>query len=123
MLVALGTLAAAQTSATTTTLRAAHQLLDYTATHPNATVHYKASDMILHVHSDASYLFEAKARSRAGGIFFLSNSTNAPKPDPSPPPINGAVHITSIIMRNVMASATEYPRRCDARLSPGRFGQ
>lgn len=107
MLVSLGTLAAAQTRATMTTMKAANQLLDYAATHPDATVRFTASDMILHVHSDASYLSEAKARSRAGGLFFLSSFTNAPKPDLVPPPINGAVHINSNIMRNVLASATE----------------
>jgi hypothetical protein len=62
--------------------------------------------MILHVHSNASYLFEPNARSRAGGLFFLSTmpSDNAAT---ASPPLNGAIHITSSIMRNVLASATE----------------
>jgi hypothetical protein len=64
MLVALGTLASAQTKGT------AAQLLDYAATHPNAILQYKASDMVIHVHSDASYLSEPNACSRAGGLFF-----------------------------------------------------
>ena len=55
--------------------------------------------MILHVHSDASYLSEPKARSRAGGHFYLSNSTT-----PFP---NGPIHTISSIMRNVMSSAAE----------------
>jgi hypothetical protein len=40
-----------------------HQLLDYVATHPNAGIRYLASDMILAVHTDASYLSEHNARS------------------------------------------------------------
>jgi hypothetical protein len=107
MLVALGTLAAAQTQATAATAKAAAQLLDYAATHPDAVIRYTASPMLLHVHSDASYLSEAKARSRAGGLFFLSGPTNAPAADPVPPANNGAIHVNSVIMRNVLASATE----------------
>jgi hypothetical protein len=30
------------------------QLLDYLATHPNATIQFHASNMILSIHSDAS---------------------------------------------------------------------
>ena len=107
MLVALGTLASAQTKGTEATARAAAQLLDYAATHPDAVLQYNASDMILHVHSDASYLSEKEARSRAGGLFFLSSRpSTTPDSDP-PPPLNGAIHIVSSIMRNVLASATE----------------
>eukprot|EP00957_Ditylum_brightwellii_P055084 4174983-Ditylum_brightwellii.AAC.1 len=50
-----------------------YQLLDYVATHPNATIYYMASNMILTVHSDASYLLESNARSRASGHFYLAN--------------------------------------------------
>jgi hypothetical protein len=100
ILVALGTLASAQTKATANTMNAAKQLLDYVATHPDATVRFNKSDMILHIHSDASYLSEAEARSRAGGIFFLG-------PDTAHPPINGAIHVHSSIMRNVVSSAAE----------------
>jgi hypothetical protein len=31
------------------------QLLDYLATHPDATIRYDASDTSLHIHSNASY--------------------------------------------------------------------
>ena len=43
-----------------------HKLLDYCATHPDATLQYKASGMILRVHSDASYFSESQARIRVG---------------------------------------------------------
>jgi hypothetical protein len=40
-----------------------NQLLDYAATHPNAITQYHASDMQLHIHSNANYLNEPGARS------------------------------------------------------------
>ena len=46
------------------------KILDYAATRPNTIITYHASDMVLSAHSDASYLSESKARSRAGGHFF-----------------------------------------------------
>jgi hypothetical protein len=64
MLAALGTLVTAQTGSTEKTMDALVQLLDYAATHPDATIRYYKNDMILYVHSDASYLSEPKARSR-----------------------------------------------------------
>ncbi len=73
LLVTLGTIAAQQAKATTTTAKAVQQLLDYAHTHPDATIRYRASDMILRLHSDASYLSEAKARSCAGGHFYLGD--------------------------------------------------
>ena len=60
-----------QTSATDKTLKRTEDLLDYAATHPNAKVLYRASDMVLQIHMDASYLSETKARSRAAGHYFL----------------------------------------------------
>eukprot|EP00957_Ditylum_brightwellii_P104070 7928480-Ditylum_brightwellii.AAC.1 len=48
-------------------------MLDYCHTHPNATLQFLASNMILTLHSDALYLSEKKARSRAAGYFYLSN--------------------------------------------------
>ena len=56
MLVALKTLAAAQTKCTEATMDAAVQLLNHAAMHPDASIRYQASNMILLVHSNASYL-------------------------------------------------------------------
>ena len=106
MLVALGSLSAAQTKGTEQTMKAAVHPLNYAATYPDAIVRFRASDMILHMHSDASYLSEPKARSRVGGYFFLDGKDD-PNPDSPPPPINGAIHVVSEIMRNVMPSAAE----------------
>jgi hypothetical protein len=63
-----------QTKATEKAQAATNQLLDYLATHPNAAIRYHASDMILHIHSDASYLSVSNARSRLGGLFFLGKN-------------------------------------------------
>ena len=60
-LTALSTLGSQQTQATEQTVKNTKHLLDYLATHPDARIRYHASDMILNVHSDASYLSETKA--------------------------------------------------------------
>ena len=62
MLVALGTISEQQSKGTAQTMDAIVQLLNYAATHPHAAITYKASDMILHVDSDASYLSLPLAR-------------------------------------------------------------
>jgi hypothetical protein len=81
------------------------------ATHPVATIRYIASDMVLWVESDASYLTAPKARSRAAGYHCLSsrpkNPNKAPDPTDPPPPSNGAISILCRIMREVLSSAAE----------------
>ena len=74
--VTLSTIAAQQSNGTEQTAKAVTKLLNYVVTHPDATLHYKKSNMILHVHSDTSYLTERKARSRSGGYFYMGNNTN-----------------------------------------------
>ena len=74
MLPALRSLATQQSASTQNTLTKVKQFLNYAMTHPDVIVTYRASDMILAIHSDASYLSETKARSRAGGHFFLSEN-------------------------------------------------
>ena len=103
MLVALSDLASAQAHGTQHTMEALTWLLNYAATHPDATICYTASAMVLHIHSDGSYLSAPKSRSRAGGLFFLSNNTK----DPATCKLNGPIHITAKILRNVMGSAAE----------------
>ena len=109
MLVAIATLASAQANATEATMTAAVQLLNYAATHPNATIRFSASDMILHVVSDASYLSASEARSRLGGYFFMSHQLqrSPPTPDDPLPPFNGPVLVNSSIIQPVCSSAAE----------------
>jgi hypothetical protein len=57
--------------------------------------------MVLCGHSDASYLSETKARSRAGGIFFLA-STN-----PDQHSVNGSIECISSVIPAIVASAAE----------------
>jgi hypothetical protein len=71
VLMPLNDIAKEKTRATEKTKTAAGQLLDYLVTHPDAKIRCHASDMILHIHSDASYLSVSKARSRLGGLFYL----------------------------------------------------
>jgi hypothetical protein len=56
--------------------------------------------MRLAIHSDTSYLSEPKARSRAGGHMFMAGTEDIPIN-------NGAVLITSQIIRAAMSSAAE----------------
>ncbi len=79
------------------------QLLDYLASNPNATIRYYASDMVLNIHSDASYLSKRKGRSRACGHFFLGK---VPR-DGEPIPLNGAIFSLCAILKCVVSSAAE----------------
>jgi hypothetical protein len=74
VLMPLNEIATQQTKATERTQAATNQMLDYLATHPDATIRYHASDIVLHIHSDASYLSVSNARSRVGGLFSLGNN-------------------------------------------------
>ena len=75
MLTALSIIATEQTQGTQTTKNKAEHFLTYAATHPNATIKYYKSDMILKIHSDASYLSERQGRSRAGGTSTWATGT------------------------------------------------
>ena len=100
MLVALSAIALDQASPTEETMKKNKQFLDYVATHPDAILTFSASSMVLAVHSDASYLTEPRARSRAGGHFFMSDDTEDPKN-------NGAVLNIAQIIKSVVSSAAE----------------
>jgi hypothetical protein len=100
MLLALGSLATQQANPTQNTKKLVHQFLNYTTTHPDAIITYRASDMVLAGHSDASYLLETNAHSRAGGHFFMSNNDRIPSN-------NGAILTISQIIKAVMSSTAE----------------
>jgi hypothetical protein len=76
VLMPLNDIAMEQTKATEKTQAVTDQLLDYLATHPDATIQYHASDMILLIHSDASYISVSNARSHLCGMFL--KATNPP---------------------------------------------
>ena len=77
------------------------RLLQYLARHKNNKLVYRASDMILHMQSDASFASRSGARSVAGGIAYCGN-TNAPTA------INGAIHAISSIIDVVCDSAAYF---------------
>jgi hypothetical protein len=113
MLTALSAIASAKAKPTEETMTRCKQFLDYADTHQDAIFTYKSSDMVLILHSDASYLSKPKARSQAGGHFFLySNSED--------PANNGAVLNLAQLIKTVMSSAAEaelgtlYINACEA---------
>jgi hypothetical protein len=75
----ISTISAQQASATINTLVTVNKLLNHVATYPSNGITFKASNMILAAHSDASYLSETKSHSRAGAHIFLSNNDPIPQ--------------------------------------------
>jgi hypothetical protein len=94
-------IATEQTKATETTQAATNQILDYLATNPDATIRYHASDMKMHIHSDASYLSVSNARSRLGGLFFLGNKSL------DQDTLNGSILNVTDVIKNAVASTAE----------------
>jgi hypothetical protein len=103
VLMALSTIASEQTKGTKRTLDKAYQVLDFLVTHPNAVVRFRASNMVMNIILDASYLSEPNARSQASGHFFMGS---LPK-DGDPIKLNGAFHTLCSILRFVVVSAAE----------------
>jgi hypothetical protein len=104
IIVALNEISNNQAKPTILTGKACDMLLDYLATHPDATIRYYASDMILCIIADAAYLVLPNARSRCAGMYFLTDKPTSDPPDPKP---NGAVHVLCKTLRGVPASAAE----------------
>ena len=98
----LSKLSIGQAKPTTRTLAAVMYFLQYAATYPDATLTYYPSDMRLVIWSDASYLSESNARSRAGGLHYLSSHG-----DPTAASPNGAVEAISAIIPTVVSAASE----------------
>ena len=93
---------------TTTTLNLCAQLLNYVTIHPNPTITFKKSDMILQISSDSSYLLLPKVRSCVGGYHFLGNKYDPNKSVAKQQVfINAPIHIEASILRNVISSASE----------------
>jgi hypothetical protein len=66
----ISAIASQSSKPTEDTMRHTQQLLDYLATQEDAILTYNASNMILAVHSNASYLSKPKEQSQAGRHFF-----------------------------------------------------
>jgi hypothetical protein len=96
----ISAIGAYQASATENTLHEINKLLDYCATYLSDGITYRASNMVLAAHLDASFLSESKSRSRAGGHIFLSEDDPLPRN-------NGPLLSISRVMKHVCPSAAE----------------
>ena len=108
MLVALGTLATQQSKPTKSLWNYITWFLNYAAYQPDAKICFSASDMILHIARNGSYLSESKSRSRVGGIFYLSSKL--PQHNQAPDcnhPFNAPFHVVSKILKMITISAIE----------------
>ena len=101
---AVNDLGSQQATATEATERQAHKLLNDLATHLDAAITYKPSNMMLRIHSDASYLSAPNSTSRAFGYFYMSIPNHLQDASTF---FNAPVHVECKIMKNVLASATE----------------
>ena len=99
MLPAINKIGSRQAKATTAILPDIDRFLNYAKRYPNAVLKMQASDMKLRIHSDASYLSESNARSRAGAYIYLGSHA-----DNEPP--NSAIAYLSVIISTVVYSAT-----------------
>jgi hypothetical protein len=99
ILPALNELASEQASPTTDTIAKADMLMDYLHMYPNAVIRYHVSDMILKTTSDATYLVQPKARSRAAVHYHLGwNNKDR---------VNGPVDVLCQTLKYVVCSAAE----------------
>jgi hypothetical protein len=103
VLMALSSIVVEQTKAMEKNMGRWIQLLDYLASNLEAKVRHHASNMKMNIHSNASYLSETKARSRACRNFFMGWM---PK-NREPIKLNGAFYVNTTILRFVVASAAE----------------
>lgn len=103
MLPALNSLAAQQNKPTQRTIQQLTQFLNYAASNPSAVLQYRASDMILSIESDCSYLSEPEARSRWAGYHFLAK-TNTESTHTKP---NAPIHVPCQILKEIVSSAAK----------------
>jgi hypothetical protein len=99
MLTAVNKISMQQANPTKATLKAIDRLLSYAEKYPDATIEIYPSDMQLCAQSDASYLSETSARSRAGAILYFGLT-----PEQS---INGAIDYISQVIPTVCSSVAE----------------
>jgi hypothetical protein len=99
----INVLASKQSRSTADTADKVIKRLNYCNTHPETKIRYHASDMILHIHIDASYLSEKESKSIAGGLLlYMGSRTKTDKKL-----TNGALLIMSTVLRQVMSLAAE----------------
>ena len=60
-----------QAKITETTAKMVVQLLSYAATYPEATIRYRAINMVIHIHNNTSFISEELSKIRAGLYHYL----------------------------------------------------
>ncbi len=103
MMVNALSLAVEQTKATEQTMVRCTQLLDYLSHNANVKNWFCASDMVLNIHANASYLLEPKAWSYVCGHFFMGWTPQNGKPIH----LNGVFHVSSTILHFFVVSVAE----------------
>lgn len=78
LLATLSMISSQQTTAIVNTAKAVTQLLNYVAICLNDGITYRASNMVLAAHSDASFLTKHGSRSRAGTHIYLTENDPIP---------------------------------------------
>ena len=98
-MVAINSISGEQAKATENTVKRVTRLLNYFARHPDATLQYSKSGMVLKLHTDAAYLVEPRARSRHGAHYW--RGTLGIDDD------NGAIKNNASIIKPVVSSVAE----------------
>ena len=80
--------------------------MDYAATQLGDIIWFHTRYMFLHIDSNAAYLVQSKARSRAAGHYYLINNPPSDNICPTPSP-NGPILTKCQTIRTVMASSAE----------------
>ena len=99
MITAINKIGSRQAGADVSILPDIERFLQYASRWDNNVMRIHASDMILNVHSDASYLSETKARSRAGAFMCMGTELHGNRP-------NAPVMYLSVIISTIVDSAT-----------------
>jgi hypothetical protein len=100
MLPAVNHISSVQSQLTLYVQQMGQRLLAYGAAYPNNVLVYHASDMLLKLQSDCSYLSRPRAGSVVGGLGYLGSHSD-------PTTINGAVFTISSLLDVVVGSAAE----------------
>jgi hypothetical protein len=101
ILTAVSHVSSRQAKPTQEVMNDAFRILQYVASYPAHKLVFKACDMQLRGHSDASYLTRSNSRSVAGGIFYCSDV------DSPHGYINGGLLAISTIIPTVVSSVAE----------------
>ena len=97
ILCALSVIASEQANPMERTLKRVQQILHFMHINSTAVICFRSSDMILNLHSNASYRFAGKGQSLAGGYFFLRSIPR----HGDPIQLNSNIGITCAILKLV----------------------